>query len=150
MRIEIDGSPGSIAAADGDDSDIGIRRKYKAMQRRLVELETLYATRFRNQVPTATTELKSKHGLACGFHPHVSVSMNTPEVECTACGKQLDPLEVLRQFARNERQFAHQLEHLRNEREKLQQEIAELKRQRSNLKQQVKRAAAKHGGEEPT
>jgi hypothetical protein len=145
MRIEND-LPADVASTD-DDSDIGMRLKYKSMQRRLVELETLYASRFRNQVPTATAELKSEHGIKCGLHPHVSVSMTTPEVRCTACKKLLDPLDVLRQFANRERQFSHTLEHLRNERDKLEKDVEELKRQRSNLRAQVKRAAAKHDGE---
>lgn len=136
----------STPAPSSDESDIGIRRQFKAMRARLQELEALYAGRFRYQVPTALTEREiGPHGLKCGFHPHVTISMRTPTVRCTVCDTRLDPIEVLRDFARDERNFAHTLEHLRTERATLSKEVEDLKRQRANLRAQIKRALRPKG-----
>lgn len=124
-----------------DDSNIGIRRQFRQMKARLEELELLYATRFRHQVPTSSSAVPEVHGGSrCGFHPHVIVSMKRPSVTCSTCGVTLDALDVLREYARGERAFAHTLEHLRQEHTRLSKEIDHLKRARANLRSQIKRA----------
>lgn len=130
-------------APTSDESDIGIRRQFKAMQTRLQELELLYATRFKHQVPVSISELETKH-MRCGFHQHVTVSMRTSIVRCTKCGEALDPLDVLRQFTKEERTFAFTLEYLRKETTDLRAEVAALKKQKAAL-----RAAVRKAGGEP-
>lgn len=130
-------------APSSDESDIGIRRQFKAMRTRLQELELLYATRFRHQVPVSISELKTEHGLKCGFHQHVTVSMITPSVQCGACGEELDPLDVLRQFTKEERSFAFTLEHLRKETADLRAEVVALKKQKAALRTAVRKAGGK-------
>lgn len=141
MDLTLDNRPGSIDS--DDESDIGIRRQHRAMKTRLAELELLYSTRFRFQVPTAITEAESKHGPRCGLHRHVVVSMRTPLVRCAQCGESLDALDVLREFTREERTFAFALEHLRQERSDLAKEVAALKKQRQNLRNAVRKAGGK-------
>lgn len=131
-----------------DESDIGMRRQYRVIKARVAELELLHATRFRFQVPTATTEAETKHGLRCGFHPHVVVSQTTPHVSCAVCGEELSPLDVLRQFSIEERNFAMGLEHLRREAADLRVAVERLKRERQNLRAAVKRARAAIASEE--
>lgn len=132
--------------ADVDDSDIGVRRENKRLRARLVELETMVKTRLGRVVPTSTTmpqDFEEKHGLKCGFHPNVIVSMKTPRVECAVCGEKLDALDVLREFARHERHFAQTLEHLRKETSELRAEVPKLKRTLSDLRSRIKRAERK-------
>lgn len=139
MIGHIDDSPGSIAS--DDDSDIGIRRQWKQMRARLAELERLYASRFQYQVPTTTIAVRDTAlGAKCQLHLHVKVSMHAARVECADCGAPLDPLQVLREFAREERHFADQLEHLRQEKANLGKEIEALKKQKQNLRNQVRKA----------
>lgn len=134
--------PGSVAA--DDDTDIGRARQFKAMKARLLELERLYASRFQYQVPTTTIAVRDTAlGAKCQLHLHVKVSMHAARVECADCGAPLDPLQVLREFACEERHFADQLEHLRQEKADLGKEIEALKKQKQNLRNQVRRAGGK-------
>lgn len=122
-----------------EDSDIGVRLELKRMKGRVGELELLVATQLQHIVPTNITTARDKHGLACGFHPHVTVSLTTTRVVCTICGEQLDALDVLRSYAKAERTFAMNLEHLREERSKLHAQVIALRNERSSLKSQIKR-----------
>jgi len=70
--------------------------------------------------------------------------MRTPLVECAVCHEELDPLEVLREYVREERQFAQCLEHLRDETSELRREVEALKKQKAAL-----RAAVRKAGGEP-
>lgn len=60
-------------------------------------------------------------------------------VKCEACGERLDPVEVLRQYAHEERAFVADLQHLRAERERLARDIEQLKRQRVYLRKKVRK-----------
>jgi hypothetical protein len=122
-----------------DNSDIGVRRELKRMKGRVVELELLVATQLQHIVPTNITTARDKHGLACGLHPHVTVSLTTTRVVCTICGEHLDALDVLRSYATAERSFAMNLEHLREECSKLRAELISLRNERASLKSQIKR-----------
>lgn len=136
----LDMTPPSLSAAE-DVDDLGRMRELKRMRARLSELETLYASRFRFQVPTAlSTREQVKR---CSVHPHVVVDDHAAKVTCSECGAQLDPLDVLRQFARHERSFAFTLEHLRHEKDGLTKEITELKRQKSQLRSAIRKAGGK-------
>lgn len=142
MNIPIDQRPESIVT--DDESDVGIRRQWKAMKARLLELEHLYASRFQFQVPTATSVTKPSFlDGKCSLHLRVKVSMHKAVVECSDCGAPLDPLQVLREFARGERHFANQLEHLRQEKANLGMEVEALKKQKQNLRGQIRKAGAK-------
>lgn len=142
MNIPIDQRPPSIVT--DDESDVGIRRQFKAMKARLLELEHLYASRHQYQVPTATRVKKPSYfDGKCKLHLHIEVDMHSAVVECADCGVPLDPLQVLREFAREERHFADQLEHLREEKAALAKEVAELKKQRLSLRGAVRKAGGK-------
>ncbi len=132
-------APEAQSIAADDDSDIGIRRQFRAMKARLQELETLYASRFKHQVPTATS-IKAKPIKQCRLHLHVVVHDHAAIVECADCHAPLDPLHVLREFAHEERHFADQLEHLRQEKANLRKEIEALKKQKAALRSGVRRA----------
>lgn len=142
MNIPIDNQPSSIAT--DDESDVGIRRQFRTMKARLLELERLYSSRFQYQVPTTTIlQRESLVGSKCKFHLHVKVSMHSAIVECADCKAPLDALQVLREFARDERHFADQLEHLRQEKADLHKEIEALKKQKQNLRNAVRKAGGK-------
>lgn len=134
------------APAADDDNELGWRRERTKIRARMAELELVVATRLAYLVPTSTSTplaTQEKHGLRCGMHPHVRVSMRTPRVECAVCGTLLDPLDVLREYAKHERNFAHTLEHLRAEKAELTAEVDRLRRQRSSLRSQVKKRTKK-------
>lgn len=133
--------PSSISS--DDESDIGIRREYKRMKGRLAELERLYATGARNRVPTATSVQQPPLGAKCEFHLHVIVNTHSAEVTCSDCGAPLEPLQVLREFATEERQFAQNLEHLRREKAELHKEIEALKKQRLAMRAKVRKAGGR-------
>lgn len=144
MIIPVDPPSGpAISSSSDDDSDIGIRRQFKTMRARLVELEKLYATRFQHQVPTATSVKKQPLGERCKFHLHVIVYNHADRVECATCEEPLSPIAVLREFANQERHFADQLEHLRQEKAALGQEVEALKKQRNALRSAVRKAGGK-------
>lgn len=137
MNIPIDNRPPSITSSD-EDSDIGKAREFKRMKSRLAELELMYSTRFQFQVMTALTE--RRRSLArCGIHPHIIVDDHSNRVECAECGEEMDPIDVLRQFANQERTFAHQLEHLRKEKSDLGVEVEALKKQKAALRSAVRK-----------
>lgn len=71
--------------------------------------------------------------------------METNSVTCKACGCELAPMDVLREFANSERVFVAGLEHLRTEKKQLAAEVDGLKKQRSSLRSQVR----KKGGDVP-
>jgi len=142
VNIPIDQRPPSIVT--DDESDVGIRRQFRAMKARLLELEHLYASKFRHQVPTAIALTRPGYlDGKCKFHLHVKVDMHKAIVECADCGAPLDLLQVLREFANEERHFADQLEHLRQEKANLGTEVEALKKQKQNLRNQVRRAGGK-------
>jgi cell division protein FtsB len=86
----------------------------------------------------------TEHGLRCGaLHPHVVVDEHAPVVECAVCKERLDPLVVLRQYAKQEKHFMWNLRSLRDEKAKLAAEVEALKKERSNVRAQVKRAQEK-------
>jgi hypothetical protein len=140
MLIPIDNQPPSI---DSDESDLGRVREFRRMKARLSELETLYASRFKFQVPTATSIKQQPLEKRCSQHLHVVVSLHAARVECAECGEPLDPIDVLRQFANTERTFADSLEHLREERSALFKEIEALKKQKQNLRNSIRKAGAR-------
>lgn len=125
--------------------DLSKERELRALRSRVVDLESVVATFQGRVVDAITTESRfdEKHGLRCGFHPQVTVSMTTPSVTCTVCGEGLSPLDVLRQFATSERNFVSSLNHNREERNLLRKEIAALKQQRSSLRSQVRKKGGK-------
>ena len=88
---------------------------------------------------TTVNRYEDRHGYKCGFHPRVIVSEETRSVTCQACGAELEPMDVLREFARNERRFVESVTGLRQERAKLLEDVAELKKRRSSLRSQVKK-----------
>lgn len=106
---------------------------------RLEELEALYASCFRYQVPTTIRDPVEQHGYKCGSPPNIIVSERTSLVACAVCGAPLDPLDILRQYTRKERQFAFTLERLRQERSELGTEVEQLKTLRSRLRSDIKR-----------
>jgi len=141
--LTVDNRPPSITDGSEDESDIGIRRQFRAMKARLAELEHLYASRYQHQVPTTTRVGGTHLGGKCQIHMHVVVDMHAAVVECADCGAPLDPLQVLREFAREERHFADQFEHLRKEKADLGTEIEALKKQKQNLRNAVRKAGGK-------
>lgn len=138
--LTVDNRPPSIST--DDESDIGIRRQFRAMKSRLAELEGV-AARFADRVPTATSLLRQPIGQRCGFHLHVVVYEHSKRVECADCKEPLDPLDVLRQFARAERSFADTLDHLLKQRTDLNREIEALKKQKQSLRNAVRKAGGK-------
>lgn len=88
---------------------------------------------------------EKQHTFKCGLHPLVEVSLETNSVSCRVCGVELAPLDVLRDYARNERYFVQGLESLREEKKKLSIEVDALKKQRSSLRSQIR----KKGGDVP-
>ncbi len=140
--------PASITSAEPID-DLRKERELRALRARVAQLET-EKTELTNQVkPSLTTlqsyEEKQHRTSTCGFHLQVIVSLETASVACATCGVELAPLDVLREFARDERQFVNQLNSLRDEHKKLGQEVEKLKTQRSSLRSQVR----KKGGDVP-
>ena len=86
----------------------------------------------------------TEHGLKCGIrHPHVIVDENAPVVECAVCKERLDPLVVLREYAKREKHFMWTLKALRDEAAKLTAEVAALKKERASVRAQIKRDQGK-------
>lgn len=81
------------------------------------------------------------HSLGCGLRVHVM--MNTRRVFCGVCGELLDPIDVLRAYAKRERNFEYQNEDAKRTLASLRAEIDELRRERNNLKSQVRRGRGK-------
>lgn len=81
--------------------------------------------------------LHEPHGPGCGMQ--VVVSMYTPRVFCAGCGEDLDPIDVLRKYATQERQFEYANGHARETLGLLRREIEELTKIRNNLRAQVRR-----------
>ena len=118
-----------------DEDDSPQAREFRRMKARLEELELLCVSLAPERVPTAT----SWNDQRCSFHLHVIVHEHAAIVECSQCHQPLDPLEVLRQFAKRERRFADSLEHLRKEQRDLLKQIEALKKQRNSLRSAVRR-----------
>lgn len=130
----------AIADADVEDNELARRRENKALRARVEHLEAELAKAAKMVSPaiTALRNHEEVHNIHCTFHLQVKVSLTTPEVTCTLCGADLDPLDVLREFATKERHFTENLNHLRVEATGLRKEIEQLKKERSSLKAQVK------------
>lgn len=111
--------------------EIAWRRELKQLRVRVAQLE---AERGIKQSPSIAVERDGKHGIGCGHPCPVAVFENEPRVECRSCGANLDPIEVLREYARHERNFCYSLEHLRKERKDLSDEIKKLKALRQRLR----------------
>lgn len=60
--------------------------------------------------------------------------------EVKACGAKLDPIQVLRDYARHERNFCYSLEHLRKEQRDLSAEIKKLKALRARLRAEARKS----------
>lgn len=139
----VDQSDPSVVSID----EIGKERELRALRKRVEDLE-LRLVKHEGKV-AASLALKErvdeKHGYQCGFHPHVLVSDETNLVECAICHEPLDPLDVLREFARHERNFVFSINTLRAEQTELRKQVDQLKKQRSSLWSQVK----KRGGKVP-
>lgn len=111
-------------------------RRYRELEAKCQKLESLLASKTSLDVARYGEE---KHTFRCGQHPRVVVSENVPKVWCAVCEEQLDPIEVLRSYARKERNFIFGLQHDRHEAAALKKEIEELKRVRTNLMAQIRR-----------
>jgi hypothetical protein len=86
--------------------------------------------------------LREAHRLTCGMQ--VVVSMFTPRVYCGGCGEDLDPIDVLRKYATQERQFEYANEEAREKLGLLRREVEELTKIRNNLRAQVRRGNQRH------
>lgn len=121
--------------------DLGKERELRQLReqnQKLTERLANYDVRMLPHVSSIETyDHGSKHGPRCGFHPQVLVSMTTRSVTCRECGEELEPMDVLREFARHERRFVASLADLRKERENLTKEVDVLRKQRSSLRSQL-------------
>ncbi len=111
--------------------EVAWRRELKQLRVRVGQLESERKTLLD---PAINTSRDGKHGYRCGHPCGVIVYDNEPLIECRVCGAKLDPVDVLREFARHERNFCYTLEHLRKERGDLHEEIKKLKSLRSRLR----------------
>lgn len=118
----------------GDD-EVAWRRELKQLRVRVAQLEQERKTRLD---PSLQVKRGDEHGYRCGSPCPVLVLDEQPRVECAACGTRLDPIEVLRDFAKHERSFCYSLEHLRKERADLAAEIKKLKALRMRLRGEVR------------
>lgn len=128
--------PPQVAGQPQADDEIAWRRELKQLRVRVVQLE---AERGIAQRPSLGLERSKEHGYQCGMPCGVTVSENTPRVECSACGTKLDPVQVLRDYAHHERNFCYSLEHLRKEQAKLLAENDKLKALRLRLRAQARK-----------
>ena len=134
-------SPSVVAA--GSTIDLGKERELRQLRSQVAEL----TERLANFDPRHLAQLTSResydkgavHKATCGFHPLVVVCMDTKSVTCQQCGAELEPIDVLREYAREERRFVSSLVDLRAERSKLSEEVSELKKIRSSLRSQIKK-----------
>lgn len=133
MKISL---PPQVAGQPQTDDEIAWRRELKQLRVRVVQLE---AERGFTQRPSIDGKRLEAHGYQCGRPCGVTVSENTPRVECSACGTKLDPVEVLRDYAHHERNFCYSLEHLRKERAELLAGNAKLKALRLRLRGQARK-----------
>lgn len=92
---------------------------------------------------TSRNPYEEEHGYKCGFHSRVIVSMETKSVTCQVCHAELEPIDVLREFANNERRFVESFNGLVEERKKMMAEVQKLKDQRSSLRSQIKKKGGK-------
>ncbi len=136
----IDTAPPSVRPDVVDD--LGKERELRRLRARVEELEKIGILRGDKIIP-ATCELEfeqRRHTASkCGFHPQVTVCMETPRVECKVCEEELDPVEVLRDFVREERKFVWTIEGLRREKEELTKVVEALKKERVNVRAQLRK-----------
>ena len=99
------------------------------------------------ELQAGTTEVRhdlTAHNLTngCGMpgHERVYVDDHMPVVTCQTCGERLDPMAILRSYARRERTFVWSVKQLRQDRDRLKAEVEELERQRTNLRAAIRRA----------
>lgn len=136
--IEI-GAPDPAVTAPVPTSDAQRILQLEGRLERLQEHLQAYAGTLDARAPLTTVNRVDDHGVKCGMHPSVIVSMTTQSVRCRVCGAELAPLDVLREYARGERQFNSNIDTMQKMRADLQKEIRELTRVRDNLKAQVRR-----------
>lgn len=136
--------PGEGSPTTGDE--IAWRRELKQLRVRVAQLE---AERGIRQAPSVEVKRGEVHGYRCGHPCGVVVCEEQPRVECAACGTKLDPITVLREFARHERNFCYSLEHLRKEQRELTAKLEKLKavwlRLRGKVRMQMPELPAREG-----
>ena len=81
--------------------------------------------------------LKRHDYLACQ-HDHVKVYETQSRIDCADCGAVVEPMEVMRRFARQELNFWWTCEQKKNERDKLLAEVEALKCERARLRRAIK------------
>lgn len=126
--------PGEGSPTSGDE--IAWRRELKQLRVRVAQLE---AERGIKQEPSIGVKRGEEHGYRCGHPCSVFVCEEQPRIECQVCGTKLDPIEILREYARHERNFCYSLEHLREEKRDLTAEVAKLKDLRSRLRSEARK-----------
>lgn len=132
-----------LVVTDPDESppagnEIAWRRELKQLRVRVAQLEAEQKTRLDPLLEVSQDGKHGKHGSQCGNPCVVVVADKEPLVECKACGAELDPVDVLREYARHERRFCFALEHLRGEKIALATEIEKLKRLRARLRAEAR------------
>lgn len=137
--------PPSIAPTAEPTDDLGRARELRQLRARVAQLETEKAE-LQHQVKPSVSTIESheekKHRIGtCGFHPQVLVSMETNSVVCAVCDAELAPLDVLREFAREERRFVQSLNGLRDEKQLLHKQVDKLKKQVQALEGKVRKKA---------
>jgi prefoldin subunit 5 len=148
----IDASESSSIEASPGTIDLAKERELRQLRAQVAALQSQVAALdvFKAASVLSVKSVDETHGrAACGFHTRVLVSMTESAVWCAVCNCELEPMDVLREFAKKERNFIESLDWLREEKAELRKEIDVLKKQRSSLRSQVKRkkAAADTAGE---
>lgn len=95
-------------------------------------------------VPSVMPVRLTEHGYDCGGHTNVNIDPELPIVRCRACGIDLDPIVVLREYSTHERNFCFTDDVKRKEQAQLAADVERLKRERSSLRSQI--AAMKKQG----
>lgn len=142
IDFEMTAAP-SVEAAPEGTIDLGKEREIRQLRAQVAELteQLAQADPLKHSV-LAAKSYEETHGLRCGFHTRILVSMTEAKIWCTVCGAELVPMDVLREYANRERHFIEALEWLRKEKRQLREEVDHLKKERSSLRSQVKRKRA--------
>jgi prefoldin subunit 5 len=135
--------PSTVEAAPGT-IDLAKERELRQLRAQVAALTSQVAELdvFKAASVLSVKQTDETHGrAACGFHTRVLVSMTESAVWCAVCNCEVEPMDVLREYAKKERNFIEALQWLRDEKAALRKEVDELKKIRSSLRSQVKRKA---------